>query len=173
MMEGEDTLFTIIDLAVALIGFSSVVTALRRSREKSWSSQEINGLVFLAIMAIGAILFSLLPLALFYMQLNEQQIYSISAFLYCLFSVGVVLGLFLRGKKHGFPSRRPQVFNLFGLLSFGVIAFMAFLASGSLQEGAFGYYLIGVMWLLVLAFIQFVVFLSFVGFIHPESETKK
>jgi hypothetical protein len=78
-MIGEDVLFTVIDLAIALIGFSSIVTALRRSKEKPWSSQEINGLVFLALMAIGAIVFSLLPFSLFYMELGEYQIYSISA----------------------------------------------------------------------------------------------
>jgi hypothetical protein len=171
MMAGEDTLFTIVDLAIALIGFSSIVTALRRSKEKSWSIQEINGLVFLAVMAIGAIIFSLLPLLLFYMELDDVQIYSIASAVYCVFSMVVILGLFIRGRKSGFPSRRPRVFNIFGFLSFGIIILMGFLAAGAITNGVFGYYLVGVIWLLVLAFVQFVVFLSFVGFIQEDTDT--
>jgi hypothetical protein len=167
-MIGEDALFTIIDLAIALIGFSSVITALRRSKEKSWSSQEINGLVFLALMAIGAIVFSLLPLSLFYMELVDYQIYSISAAIYCVFSISVIIGLFIRGKQSGFPSRRPRVFNLFAVLSIGVIVMMGFVATGNITKGVFGFYLFGVIWLLISAFVQFMVFLSFVGFIQED-----
>jgi hypothetical protein len=165
-MNGEDTLFSIVDLAIALIGFSSIVTALRRSKEKSWSSQEINGLVFLALMAIGAIVFSLLPLSFYYMGLMEYQIYSISAVIYCVFSISVILGLYIRGKQTGFPSRRPRVFNLFAILSIGVIVMMGLVAMGKISNGVFGYYLFGVIWLLILAFVQFMVFLSLVGFIQ-------
>jgi hypothetical protein len=167
-MIGEDAFFTVIDLAIALIGFSSIVTALRRSKEKSWSSQEINGLVFLALMAIGAIVFSLLPFSLFYMELEESQIYSISAAIYCVFSISVILGLFIRGKKSGFPSRRPRVFNFFAALSIGVIVMMGFVATGNISNGVLGFYLFGVIWLLISAFVQFLVFLSFVGFIQEE-----
>lgn len=168
-MVGEDTLFTIIDLAIALIGFSSIVTALRRSKEKSWSIQEINGLVFLAIMAIGAILFSMLPLVFFYMGLNDLQIYSLASAVYCFFSLCVLIGLIIRGRKSGFPSRRPRIFNVFGLLSLAVITLMGFGAARSFANGVFGFYLIGVIWLLILAFVQFVVFLSFVGFIPDDA----
>jgi hypothetical protein len=171
-MAGEDTLLAIVDLAIALIGFSSIVTALRRSKEKSWSSQEINGLVFLALMAIGAIVFSLIPFALFYMDLSDDQIYSISAGVYCVFSVSVIMGLFIRGRRTGFPSRRPRIFNFFGLLSLVVIIMMGFIASGRITNGIFGYYLVGVIWLLVLAFVQFMVFLSYVGFIQEDREAK-
>jgi hypothetical protein len=167
-MEGRDILLTIVDLALALIGFSSIVTALRRSREKAWNPQEINGLVFLAMMAIGAILFALLPFALFYMELREGQIYSISAMLYAVFSVSVTLGLALRGRRSGFPSRRPRLFNAFAVLSIGVIVMMVLVAAGTISEGVLGYYLFGVIWLLVLAFVQFLVFLSFVGYLQGD-----
>jgi hypothetical protein len=70
---GEDPLFKIIDLAVALISFSSIVTALRRFKEKSWSTQEINGLVFLALMITGAITFSMLPFSFFYMGMGKGK----------------------------------------------------------------------------------------------------
>ncbi len=169
-MTGEDTLFAIVDLAIALIGFSSIVTALRRPKERSWGAQEINGLVFLAIMAIGAIIFSILPLVLFYMGLDDLQLYSIASAIYCVFCIGVIVGLIIRGRKSGFPSRRPTVFKIFGLLSLGVITFMGFLASGSITSGILGYYLVGVIWLLVCAFVQFIVFLSFVGFIQADEE---
>jgi hypothetical protein len=171
-MIGEDVLFTVIDLAIALIGFSSIVTALRRSKEKPWSSQEINGLVFLALMAIGAIVFSLLPFSLFYMELGEYQIYSISAAIYCVFGISVSLGLYIRGKQSGFPSRRPRVFNFFAVLSVGVTVMMGYIATGNISDGVFGFYLFGVIWLLISAFIQFIVFLSFVGFIQEEHKPK-
>lgn len=167
-MEGEGILLTIVDLALALIGFSSVVTALRRSREKAWSHQEINGLVFLAIMAIGAILFALLPFALFYMELGPTRIFSIAAAAYCFYSVSVMFGMAWRARRSGFPSRRPWVFNASAALSVVILCMMALLAAGRISAGIFGWYLLGVMWLLVLAFIQFVMFLSFVGFVGED-----
>jgi hypothetical protein len=48
---------------------------------------------------------------------------------------------------------------------------MFLVASGRITEGLLGYYLFGVIWLLVLAFVQFVVFLSFVGFVEGDDET--
>lgn len=167
-MVGEGILLTIVDLALALIGFSSVVAALRRSREKDWSSQEINGLVFLAIMAIGAILFALFPFALFYMELTPDRIFSIAAAGYCVFSLSVMLGLAWRGRTSGFPSRRPWVFTTSAVLSIGVLFVMVLVAAGRITTGVFGWYLLGVMWLLVMSFVQFVMFLSFVGFVQEE-----
>jgi hypothetical protein len=167
-MEGEGILLTIVDLALALIGFSSVVAALRRSRDKAWSSQEINGLVFLAIMASGAILFALLPFALFYMELTLTRIFSIAAAAYCVYSVSVMVGMAWRARRSGFPSRRPWVFNSSAALSVVVTFMMALIAVGQISTGVFGWYLVGVMWLLVLAFVQFVVFLSFVGFAEGD-----
>lgn len=171
-MNGDDLLYTIIELAIALIGFSSIVTAMRRSKEKSWSIREINGLVFLAIMAIGAILFSLLPLSLFYMELDENQIYSISATVYSVFGAGVFAGLLIRGKKKGYPSRRPGLFNTLAVLSIGVMVLMIFIATGVIYDGAFGFYVLGVIWFLLMAFAQFIVFLSFVGYTQEDLEKK-
>lgn len=168
-MEGKDILFRIVDLALAFIGFSSLVTALRRSKEEAWHPQEINGLVFLAMMGIGAILFALLPFSLFYMELRESLVYSISSALYVVFSVCVILGLTLRGRKSGFPSRRPKLFKAFAVLSIVVISMMGLVAAGVISKGVLGFYLFGVMWLLVMAFVQFVVFLSFVGFLPGET----
>ena len=100
-MQGEGVLLAIISLAMGLIGFSSIVTALRRSRDKSWTVQEINGLMLLAIMATGAILFSLLPFSLFYMALSEVEVYSIAAAAYLFFTLAVILGLVVRGRQSG------------------------------------------------------------------------
>lgn len=167
-MPGEEILLAIVDLSLALIGFSSIVTALRRSKEKSWSKQEINGLVFLAGMAIGAILFSLLPFVLFYMDLVEQQIYTLSAVVYLIFSILVVSALWLRGRRSGYPSRRPKIFNSFAIFSLAPMIMMGLLAFGRITHGVFGVYLLGVIWLLILAFIQFLTFLSFVGFVQED-----
>ena len=167
-MPGKDILLAIVDLSLALIGFSSIVTALRRSKNKSWSKQEINGLVFLAGMAIGAILFSLLPFALFYMDLAEQEIYSISAAVFVVFSLLVIITLFVRGRRSGYPSRRPKVFNTFAVLSSTPIVVMGLLAAGIFSQGLLGIYLVGVIWMLVLAFVQFLMFLSFVGFVQED-----
>lgn len=167
-MPGKDILLAIVDLALALIGFSSIVTALRRSKEKSWSKQEINGLVFLAGMAIGAILFSLLPFALYHMALDEIQIYRIASGAYILFSLLVMLALVIRGRRSGFPSRRPKVFNSFAALSLAPFVMMGLLAFGRFTNGALGVYLLGVIWLLILAFVQFLMFLSYVGFVQDD-----
>lgn len=169
---GKDVFLAVIDLSLALIGFSSIVTALRRSKEKSWSQQEINGLVFLAGMAIGAILFALLPFALFYMGIGEHVIYRIAALVYVLFGLLVALALFIRGRRSGYPSRRPRVFNTFTFLSLLPLVVMALLAAGRFTQGLMGVYLLGVFWLLILAFIQFLMFLSFVGFTQEESSDK-
>ena len=165
-MQGEGVLLAIISLAMGLIGFSSIVTALRRSRDKSWTVQEINGLMLLAIMATGAILFSLLPFSLFYMALSEVEVYSIAAAAYLFFTLAVILGLVVRGRQSGFPSRRPRIFKFFAVASVGVLVMMVLVAGRRIEQGIFGYYLFGVIWLLVLAFAQFLVFLSFVGFLQ-------
>jgi hypothetical protein len=137
-LPGKDVLLAIVDLALALIGFSSIVTALRRSKEKSWSKQEINGLVFLAGMAIGAILFALLPFALYHMQLNELQVYRIASAVYIFFALLVAVALFIRGNRSGFPSRRPKVFNTSVVLTLALIVMMGFLAFGRISEGVLG-----------------------------------
>ncbi|NIS83080.1 MAG: hypothetical protein GTO14_23415 [Anaerolineales bacterium] len=167
-MEGEEVLLGIVDLSIALIGFSSIVTALRRSKERAWSPQEINGLVFLATMSIGAILFSLLPFPLFHIGLTGHQIYSISSWAYLVYGIGTFAALFIRARTKGFPSRRPRVFNTFAFLSIIILVMMFMVASGNIASGLLGYYLLGVIWLLVLAFVQFLVFLSYVGFVGEE-----
>jgi hypothetical protein len=49
---------------------------------------------------------------------------------------------------------------------------MGYIATGNISDGVFGFYLFGVIWLLISAFIQFIVFLSFVGFIQEEHKPK-
>jgi hypothetical protein len=168
-MKGQEILLAITDIALTLIGLSSVVTALRRSKEEAWGIQEINGLIFLAIVSIATILFALLPFSLFYMEFSEAKIYTVSSTAYCIFSTLMIVGFAIRAKRSGFPSRRPRVFNTFAGLSAGVIFIMFLVAVGRIREGVFGYYLFGVIWLLVLAFVQFVVFLSFVGLLQAPT----
>jgi hypothetical protein len=163
---GQDIFLAVIDLSLALIGFSSIVTALRRSKDKSWSQQEINGLVFLAGMAIGAIIFALLPFALYYMDLGQDKIYQTASLVYVIFAMLVALALFIRSRSSGYPSRRPKVFNTFTLLSLIPIVMLTLLAAGRITQGVMGVYLLGLFWLLILAFIQFLMFLSFVGFVQ-------
>ena len=75
-------------------------------------------------MAIGAIVFSIIPFGLYIMDLEEIVIYRISSALYCFFSLGAAVGITVRGRRSGFPSRRLGVFNLSALGSAVVIVFM-------------------------------------------------
>jgi hypothetical protein len=56
-------------------------------------------------------------------------------------------------------------------LSLAPMVMMVLLAAGKIEEGLMGIYLLGLFWLLILAFIQFLMFLYFVGFAQENSDT--
>ncbi len=162
-MEGTEILKGVADIAIAFIGFSSIVTALRKGKEQPWSFQERIGLILLALLTFGTVLLAFLPFPLYYLELADWQIYSISAWVFTLYSLAIFLFLIYQNMRHGRTTRVPRVFNLLFGLSLVVLVVMLMLALGRFSQGMLGVYLLGLFWLLGVASVQFLIFIFFVG----------
>ena len=162
-MEGSETLRAFADISIAFIGFSSVVAALRKSKEISWSYQEKMGLVLLGILTFGAVLLSFLPFPLYYMELEDWQTYSISAWVYVIYSVVSLAFYAYQNRKQVKTSRLPRLFNTLFAISMAIVLMMLWLALGRISNGQLGVYLAGLFWYLILSAVQFMVFFMFLG----------
>jgi hypothetical protein len=162
-MEGTEVLKAFGDISIAFIGFSSVVAALRKSKETVWSYQEKMGLVLLGILTFGAVLLAFLPFPLYYMELEDWQIYSISAWVYVIYSVVSLAFYAHQNRKQGRTSRMPRLFNTLFAFSIVVVLLMLWLALGRISTGQLGVYLSGLFWYLILSAVQFMVFFMFLG----------
>jgi hypothetical protein len=162
-MTAQDVFLAITGISLTLVGFSSLITALRRPREQAWAQQEIIGLVMLGMMSLGALIFSLMPFPLYYMGLPEPQVWGIATVVYLVYVLGIGVGLAWVARRHGHPSRRRRVFNIFAVLSAALVALMVLNLLGMLELNPAGVYLLGVVWLIVIASVQFLVFLTFAG----------
>ncbi len=150
-MEAEDTLLTLAEVAVALAGFSGVVTAFQ-TRGRPWSRFDSVRLWNLLRFSLALLFFSLLPLA--WLAAGESPWVVCSA----------VFGLTAAGQaivSASFAIRRPpgtQPVVAASLAAGGLAAAIALSLNtlGVLFERSFTGYLVGLLWLVVASAVFFV-----------------
>jgi hypothetical protein len=152
----SDVLFTIAELAVALAGFSGVVVGLR-GRAGGLSPQDRFGMVHILSSSGAAMLFSMLPFALHAAGLEEATAWRATTLALGLF-VLVASTLWLLAGRRTAP-RFPAIFWTF--VASGVLlgATMLATASGAIEYSG-SLLPLALIWLLFVAFSQFVTFLS-------------
>ena len=140
-MISEDTLMTFAELAIALIGFSGVVTALRRTREGKWTRSELlqlRALVEPSLIVLGG---ALTPIAIQLVISDEQLVWRISnGFLFSVGTLGLIL--FLRRDREALVTSQKLISaigavvsivllcSIFDLTSYHALAFFITLSYG-------------------------------------------
>ncbi len=152
----NDSLFTIAELSVALAGFSGVVLGLRSARQGALSSHDRFGLMHILTGSGGAMLFALLPSALHAAGLEpELAERTATALLGAAFLVvAPIWGVLGRRTQPRFPML------FWSFVVSGALLGVALLVTSLWLPGPGTLLPLALMWLLGLAFAQFVVFLA-------------
>lgn len=155
-MSSDDFLFTVAELSVALAGFSGVVIGIRGAREGALARQDLFGLLHILGSSGAAMTFSLLPSALGAAGVDPLQAGNVTSLLLGALVLVASIGWGISAGWTG--PRYPVVFYSFvvagvalgiGLLttSIGIVSYAATLLP------------LVLLWLLLVAFAQFVTFL--------------
>lgn len=159
-MEIDDALLALAQIAVGLIGFSSVLVALSGEPGK-WSALDAYRIKGMLASTICLLLLSLVPFLLGFLGVEDVLVWRCSAGLVAVF---LIIGMIanLRGylhlsKSHRAATRPPFVWSIYFVGSLVLVAASA-AALGSLEppEGAF---FLGLFFLLALASYLIVRFL--------------
>ncbi len=164
-MAAEPVLLALAQVAVVAVGFASIFRLFSVGNLSAATAVEIAGLRFIVDHGIASFFFSILPLVLFYALFDERMAIGISS---GLLYMALVLDMILNCRRlvlltqAGSGPRRPNVF----LYVFFPVTFVVALlcASNLVFWRATGPYLVGILWLLANAFIQFL------HFVYPPPE---
>ena len=152
-MESSEYLYTVAEVAVALVGFAGIVIALRH-RQSGLSGRDRSLVTDMVERGLAALFFALLPLLLVFLGLGSASVWP-----YCsglLAAYITVAGV--RSIRARFVARapvRPAIFyGRFGASGVVILVQLANAFDVVLTSGV-GWYLLGVTWLLVLSAFVF------------------
>jgi len=156
-MTAEAPLLAIAEISVALVGFSSIVVAIRGTNPNSWSQQDRVGLANVFAASVAALIGSLLPFPLQQLGLAEHQVWSASNAAFGLLLLSYLV--FLLFRQRGTPPRVPFLFWL--LVASGFLLGLALLlaAAGLVVLNGPGLLLVALMFSLLAALAQLATFL--------------
>ncbi len=161
-MEATDSLDTLAEVAITLAGFSGLAAAIRARPFEAWFPRERFTFLTIFVFSLGALLFALIPSALHYFRLSDDNVWRLASFLLLLYIGGVASGSLIadqRLKRAGHPRIRPTVWTV-GLIVGAMVAVLQYLNTTELIIGVGpGPYYISVVALIGLAAISFVTFL--------------
>jgi hypothetical protein len=156
-MEGSEVLSAVAQVALGLAGFTGVVISLGRepgglSRVKAYR------LSVLLLQAGAALLLSLIPFGLFYLNIGYQDVWRISSALMALFTILFLSWLLPRSRE--MMQIAPEIFNhpVFFVTCLGHVVNIILQAMNALNvfnTPVLGLYLFGLFWLLWMSLQQF------------------
>ena len=162
MMEENETLRTLAEVAVALTGFTGIVAVLGRRAGGEWTPLELLRLRMLLETSLAVLFMSLLPIAFQEVSRSEETLWRISNSLQVLVHLGGVLVLYFRVSGLE-PSQWPPVERRLTAallpLSIAIIAAQVATSIGILASYGYFLYLLGLVYLLALAALHFVLLL--------------
>ncbi len=148
-MADPSLLPTLAEIAVALAGFSAIVVLFRRTNEGRWRAEDADQFNGMVIHAVFAALFCLLPAMIEVFVQDPRLLWAIASAVLALQIVGHATGVILLASTN--PSGRASM-----VLGYGLAALLALNAAGVGFDRAFGPYLLGVLWHLLLSGALFV-----------------
>lgn len=145
-----ETLYTLAEIAVGMAGFSAIVVVFRRRDSGIWRATDADRFNGMIVHSIAAVFFCVLPAVIASFSGDESRIWRIgSGVLGVQVLVHVVVVLRL-------STTPPLGRALVGTFGAAVVGLQALNVSGILFSGAFGPYLLGVVWHLMHAGALFV-----------------
>lgn len=156
---GQDYFLTVSGLALALAGFSGLVSSFR-SDASSWKAQDIAGHRFIFENSFSACFFALLPFPVLFSGASLSLLSKICGGLLAAF---LIIQLAVQGvriarlRREGNPARMEKQL-VFIILPVSAITGLLIIYSSFCQELMWGFSW-GLLWLLSIAGIQFFVFI--------------
>jgi hypothetical protein len=165
-----DSLTTVAEIGIALAGFSGLVVVLRKNTGPLNDIEKYRMSVLLAT-AFGAMFLALLPGALQDLGLNGSRLWRMSSGILAAFSLVFFLAWVLSSRRFFHVAREIFSVPAFSLVVFGhlgnlVLQLLVTLGYWAGREK--GVYLLGLLWLLAHASLQFVRML----FVQPRPAGK-
>lgn len=157
-MDPTDFLATVAEVALGLAGFSGVMTAFMQ-RPGRLTDTEAYRIAVLLGASLGAMFLALVPLALLQFDFDRGRVWQGAA--WAMIGYGAIAGtVYLRASRR-VARHAPEIFNrvLFIALSIGHVVNLGLQLPGALAlaqvESASGLYMVGLLWYLVHAAVQF------------------
>ena len=164
-MNVPDALSTIAEIALGLAGFSGVVVVLGR-QPGAFSKVESGRLVLLLVSSIGAMFLALLPLALAPLELSASLLWRVSAGTFIAFCLGY--GLIGRSRVRIVRAHAPEIYSfgvsVFNYATVGTAVILQLVVLARPADLGPGFYVLGLIGLLLTATVQFVRML----FVRPQ-----
>ncbi len=163
-MTGEESLYNIAEIAIALAGFSGLVAVFRSEHLGSWLPRERFLFWLLLACAFGVLFFALIPVTLHHLAFSDGAVWAISSALaasYYAAMLGTACVAHLRMNKAGHPTSRPAAWYVFLPLSVLVIVLLVLNAAGVVFDRSVGVYHAALLVGLVAASTFFVFLLIF------------
>ena len=163
-MTGEESLYNLAEIAIALAGFSGLVAVFRSERLGSWQARERFLFWLLLACALGCLFFALFPITLHLLGFADDAVWATSSALAASY-YAVVAGAgwiaHLRMNRAGHPTTRPAAVYVFPPLSVLVIVILVLNAVGIVFDRSVGVYHAALLFGLVAASTFFVFLLIF------------
>jgi len=153
---GESALLTTAEVAVAIAGFASIVTAFRRRQHGGWSPQDVLRFQLMLTASLSAAFFALLPFAISFFGASDPDVWSYGSAALALY---LVLTTALVAQRTILLTSgamlNPYISWSFLATGLVVIALLGFNTAGFFSDRELGPYFVGLLYLLVLAGVSF------------------
>jgi len=151
----ENALIVIAEIAIALAGFSSIVTAVRRDIDRNTSFAYIR-LWRLLETSLASVFFALVPFALHYFDVSDSDVWRGASAGLCLYVLSAQLYMFVRWWEQWKSPAIPWWFNGPVLVAqLTVVVMLALNAAALGFDGSFGPYFVALLWYLSLSAMYF------------------
>jgi hypothetical protein len=156
-VQGSEALSTVAEVGLGLAGFTGILVALGRSSQ-AFSRPEVLRLLLLLVSSLGSVFLALLPFALHESGLAGAACWRFSSALLGVFTAGSLAFLGYQIQRH--RGEFGELFSgvVFAVVSAGSLAVVVLQILNAAGVGApprVGPYLFGLIWLLLVASIQF------------------
>lgn len=156
-MDAADSLSTIAGAALGIAGFSGIMTAFMQRPGRLTTVETYRVAVLLGV-SFGAMFLALVPMLLERLGVTEPALWRRASGAMTLYSL-VALTAFLASSRQ-IARRSPEIFNrwVFGAIAAGHVLNIGLQSMNALRPepaSASGIYLLGLMWYLVHAAVQF------------------
>jgi hypothetical protein len=172
--EFAQILLAIAGLALTFAGFSTVVVLFQHRDIKRWPMRISLRLRTMMYVSLTALLFALVPFGLFYLDISGAGLWALSSGLLAIFGGLLYAEIVVRSKPWIRTRNLGVRFTaVTGVVVLGLIVVLVLNATGAFWEPRFGVYLLGLLWLLVVAglmFVRLVTFPSLEDELDPEPE---